>query len=861
MTTFDYAYKQFCYSISKDGDDTILNVYGRTSSSYTEIVYCESADRASQYMPSLEDIIEDFSDEDPTSFTKIILSGNLGYYIKGDRDSELDIWAWLPSFTGFTKVHSIDATKLKIYGAWSTSAPSKCDWSNDELIIQTKDNDNFSFKGMANLKTLSLNVDYTYLLQSHCFDGCQSLPYFEEKGIWAYSNDCSYAFYNCYSLERYDEKEKNSEKIYYDSLTLEKCSGIYNTQYMFGNCRSLEKWIFPIIKYEYPTSPNYPHMGMFSECSKLTNIQLSDTIRLYDPVSIFRNCIELSTIYIGYASEDTKNIIPIYHVTKELECAFMFSNCKSLKTLTLNFDSTDCPLDGRYMFSGCASLASLNFSNGFPVITDATYMFSSCAALPASFLTDSFSVKVTDSAKYMFKDCTSLTSIGNYGSTGASSAHCEGMFEGCIGLTSVELYENKVSRYAHNMFAKCTNLLTAYLWGAYTDTVSICPDSSNLTCVGYSYSNDINKLPKNAIPTNLNAQLKFTVRGGIGNSVFKSWIADQYINSNINTYWYRDSTNSTIEVYDISSQQNDLFDSTINGQITFVPFKNKFSIDFQSLSRDKENNINIYCKIAPVNNTVTLCAQSNLSNIKYTKSYTVSADYLTNPLEITANEFLDDSNKINDSQIITLTASIVENGTTYAYSKSFNLPSAHCLMKLKSDGNLMIRSSRITVCPIGMIVPYAGSSESTVPDGWLLCKGQTLKVADYPDLYAVIGTTYGGNAEISSYGATITAATAFNIPNLCGRTIIGSSSSYPCGDTGGEAKHTLSITEMPAHNHTTGTRVNWYDTTGAGVSATYVNSTNLCVDRSTNYTGTTGSGFAHNNMQPYMALNYIICAY
>jgi len=82
-----------------------------------------------------------------------------------------------------------------------------------------------------------------------------------------------------------------------------------------------------------------------------------------------------------------------------------------------------------------------------------------------------------------------------------------------------------------------------------------------------------------------------------------------------------------------------------------------------------------------------------------------------------------------------------------------------------------------------------------VPNGWLACNGQPLSISNYETLYAVIGTTYGGDG-----------VQTFNLPDLQGRVAIGQGQgpglpSYVLGQPGGEEAHTLITNEMPSHSH------------------------------------------------------------
>lgn len=136
----------------------------------------------------------------------------------------------------------------------------------------------------------------------------------------------------------------------------------------------------------------------------------------------------------------------------------------------------------------------------------------------------------------------------------------------------------------------------------------------------------------------------------------------------------------------------------------------------------------------------------------------------------------------------------------------------------------------------GMMVAYGGS---TAPNGWLLCQGQSVAKATYPFLFAAIGYTYGGS------GAN------FNVPDMRGQVPvgIGGTLGLTLGQEFGEVTHTLTIPEMPSHNHPFATLSN------PGSSGPAVFFSNQGVDQVTQNVG--GDG-AHNNVQPSLGVQWII---
>jgi microcystin-dependent protein len=150
----------------------------------------------------------------------------------------------------------------------------------------------------------------------------------------------------------------------------------------------------------------------------------------------------------------------------------------------------------------------------------------------------------------------------------------------------------------------------------------------------------------------------------------------------------------------------------------------------------------------------------------------------------------------------------------------------------------------------GAIFPFAGE---IIPEGFLSCDGGAVSREDYAALFTVIGTTYG-----SGDGST-----TFNLPDLLGRVPVGldgaQSEFEDLGQNGGEKTHTLSSGELPvidlSHSHTeiiaSATLINGGIEAPAAAALPGFGSTGSAG-------GSIGSGEAHNNLQPYLTLNFII---
>jgi microcystin-dependent protein len=154
-----------------------------------------------------------------------------------------------------------------------------------------------------------------------------------------------------------------------------------------------------------------------------------------------------------------------------------------------------------------------------------------------------------------------------------------------------------------------------------------------------------------------------------------------------------------------------------------------------------------------------------------------------------------------------------------------------------------------------MSTPYLGEirifSFLFAPKGWAMCNGQTLPINQNQALFSLLGTTYGGNGINN-----------FVLPNLQGRTPVYVGNGLVLGQTGGEQNHTVTINEMPAHTH---------QVTASSLAADQsVTLGNVWANRDSTYSSTatgtmaptavpmTGGSQPHNNMPPYLVLNFCI---
>jgi len=177
---------------------------------------------------------------------------------------------------------------------------------------------------------------------------------------------------------------------------------------------------------------------------------------------------------------------------------------------------------------------------------------------------------------------------------------------------------------------------------------------------------------------------------------------------------------------------------------------------------------------------------------------------------------------------------------------------------------LLLLGTAMLAIPASAQTPYLGEVDlvafNFAPVGWAMCQGQLLPISQNPALFALLGTTYGGDG-----------IQTFALPDLRGRRIVGAGqglglSNYVVGQTGGVENVTVLINQIPSHTHpvsasmAVGTALTptgnyWASQTSTNL---YSNAPTSTANLASQAIGLSGGNQPHNNISPYLALNYII---
>jgi microcystin-dependent protein len=159
---------------------------------------------------------------------------------------------------------------------------------------------------------------------------------------------------------------------------------------------------------------------------------------------------------------------------------------------------------------------------------------------------------------------------------------------------------------------------------------------------------------------------------------------------------------------------------------------------------------------------------------------------------------------------------------------------------------------------IGEIRMFAGNF---APAGWMLCEGQLLAISEFEALFNLLGTTYGGDGQ-----------STFALPDLRGRLPMHMGQGFTLAENGGVEVVTLTVQQIPSHSHVplcsvagnSGTPVrNYWATDPFGNTAAYNESDGSMMSVGNGHgvpgaIGSAGGSQPHNNLSPYLCVDFII---
>lgn len=157
-----------------------------------------------------------------------------------------------------------------------------------------------------------------------------------------------------------------------------------------------------------------------------------------------------------------------------------------------------------------------------------------------------------------------------------------------------------------------------------------------------------------------------------------------------------------------------------------------------------------------------------------------------------------------------------------------------------------------------MAQPYVGEirmfAGNFAPVGWAFCQGQLLPISENETLFQLIGTTYGGDGE-----------STFAVPNLQSRAPVHKGNQYTLAEMGGVESVTLTLQQIAAHNHALVYGVGTQASPGGGMLGItpardfrYASNGNPLVQLKADAVEPVGGAQPHDNMSPYLVLNFII---
>lgn len=229
---------------------------------------------------------------------------------------------------------------------------------------------------------------------------------------------------------------------------------------------------------------------------------------------------------------------------------------------------------------------------------------------------------------------------------------------------------------------------------------------------------------------------------------------------------------------------------------SYVHTDNNFTTTLLNKLNGIENNaeVNVIESVAVNNSTLPI------SNKRVNITVPTQLSDLENDLSFATQNYVDTSVQGVENQIPTQTSQLQNNGEgTSPFLTSIPVASTTALggikvgdnLSIEADGTLSALGGGTDSLPVGVSMEWY---TSTPPTNWLICDGSMLDISEYPELFAVLGTTFGGDGT-----------TDFALPDRRGRFGVGYSSTdtdfAKIGRVGGSKEHTLTVSELATHTH------------------------------------------------------------
>lgn len=458
-------------------------------------------------------------------------------------------------------------------------------------------------------------------------------------------------------------------------------------------------------------------------------------------------------------------------------------------------------------YAALPTLAEIRSVTGQPVeVINLSYCFQHCESLTTAPSIPNGVTNMTGCFYY----CTSLTTAPTIPSTVTNMSYC---FDGCSALTTAPAIPNGVT-YMGACFRQCRSLTTAPTIPSGVTNMNNCFGS----CTALTGKITINANPSTYTHCMADTQQEIVL---VGSSALLQNIADTATNNNV--YVWSLSINLSAE-----RQENDV--SKANVSVIINRFRNNnepVSLTFTVNGVES----------TPVQVTMDTATKTYTGVLSITPSSTVELSVIA-----------EDSYGKSAPKSITIPIPF--------YTIDFQAGGKEVAVGSPANDDVSNRPYGLFKCGMDLVVTrlvgeikmWAGD---TVPYGWLLCDGSEVSKTEYPYLYSSIGDLWG----------TPNSSSNFKLPNLAGRVPVGYNSAdtdfAPVGHIGGEKTHKLTKAEMPEHTHRLYSRSVYR---GSGNYVAHCDENNA----STSYaysTGSAGGGAAHNNLQPYAVVKYIICAF